>query len=131
MREMSAARAAPAPRAASEEPVPSLSRGADDSGSSGFWTFIVAAVLVMFVIYLATKPGDRLTYWINLLSWKTPAKTIYKIPGEHVSGEVNSDAPAGEQYKDQPKGGDVRKEEDSFGPIFGGILRWWQGGGSK
>jgi hypothetical protein len=52
---------------------------------------------------------------------------VYKIKGEHVSGEVNSDAPAGEQYKDQPKDGDVNTEEDSLGSIYGGILRWWQG----
>ena len=115
----------------SQAPVPATPpdapRASTSSNGSGFWNFVVAVVLVAFVIYLATKPGDRLTYWIKLLSWKAPKKIVYKIEGEHVSGEVNSDAEPGKQYEGQPKGGDVTSEKDSVGPIFGGILRWWQG----
>jgi hypothetical protein len=124
MRASGAAAQAPPKARAPRVEVASATRGAS---SSGFWTFVTATILVMFIVYLATKPGDRLTYWIKLFSWESPLKKLFKIPGEHVSGEVNSDAPAGKQYEGQKEGGDVNKEEDSLGPIYGGILRWWKG----
>ncbi len=82
------------------------------SGGLGM-NFLVGALMLMFVLYIAVK--GSLPKYLGMLIYRPPATGGASIPGEHVSGSVDSDKP---ETKKQ-----LEKEPNSFGPLLDPFLK--------
>jgi len=106
--------------------------GASPPAWSGYWTFVTATIVVMFILFVARK--GTLGKWISFLSWTSP-QSLTAASGSNASGT----GPSGVTSSGLPGVPSVNTQSattgtPSLGDIFSGNLpalvggpAWFQG----
>ena len=89
--------------------------GASPPAWSGYWTFVTATIIIMFVLFVAKK--GTLGTWIGFLSWSAP-KSLTAAPSDSaVSGTTGQSL--GDKIMSLPWGQILNPQYPKNDPVTG------------
>jgi uncharacterized integral membrane protein len=90
---------------------------------SGYWTFVTALILFMFVLYVAQK--GTLTTWLSFFAWTTPQPVGNATSAGAVSGAITNPltgATISPGLSSNPLAGLSTSVSGFLGPTLSGML---------